>query len=331
MNKVSVIDAIKFGFRATIKKPWFFIGSCFVSFFIIIIGIISAIIAALPFVIPVIFSIKSLGSAFMELIEKTVNQGSQIMQGVGKTPDLGVGDIFDNIIKIVTGFISNAFTLILKHSGIIALIILAVLVVIFVFSLAYNIIYLGWARIALDFKDKGESCISAFSPNFSLVIRAVFAGFLSKFIASIPFWITVFIAFIFPNIWALKITILSILFIASAVIGIYFTLKFFFCKFFILDQNAGIIESLRKSFNLHGAPVRLILLWLIYIALYICLGVTILLLNWIFSWLLKVATITALLSFVLRVSFSFFSWVIGWLAMSYFYRGLLKDKPKFLR
>jgi len=312
MQKPLVTQAISVGFKATWKKLWFFVLATLLSLAIGFGGFILAILAAIPFLIPLIAMVGKIKAAFIQLVNTTGAQVKLLAQGAEKTKSVFAA--LSGGLKLVADFFKSAFGIVALHPSFIILIILAIIAAVFVFAIVHNIIYLGWVRISLDMKEKGESSLgAAFSPDFSLAFRAVFAGLLSKLIAASPFLFSIFIAFIARSFIALYI-----FFLLSIPLSIYFSLKFFFCKFFILDQDAGVIESIKKSFNFYGAPSRLILLWLIYIAFYIGLGFVMAIFK-VFP-----GSLGDFFSFIVRMGFSFFTWAVGWLVLGYIYKGLLE-------
>jgi hypothetical protein len=85
-------------------------------------------------------------------------------------------------------------------------------------------IYLGFIRLVLALHDTGKSSVNLLFSCFGLVQKGFLAGIIYFFIVTIGL-----ILLIVP--------------------GIYFGLRLAYFPFFIVDKNAGIIESLRRSFR----------------------------------------------------------------------------------
>lgn len=84
-------------------------------------------------------------------------------------------------------------------------------------------LYAGYQKVMLDFYDNGTSSISTLFAGFKYLPKIAVALFLYIVIVSLG------LILIFP--------------------GIYFLLRFTFFSYFIIDKNAGIIESLQKSWH----------------------------------------------------------------------------------
>lgn len=94
-------------------------------------------------------------------------------------------------------------------------------------------IYLGFIRLVLALHDTGKSSVNLLFSCFGLVQKGFFAGIIYFFIVTIGL-------------------------ILLVVPGIYFGLRLIFFPYFIVDKNAGIIDSLRRSFKItedHGWPL----------------------------------------------------------------------------
>lgn len=109
---------------------------------------------------------------------------------------------------------------------------------------SFGLLGLAYTRFALNITDKTSSHFSIFtSANLKLLPRYLIATFL--------FWLILcagLIAFIIP--------------------GIIFYIRFGFFNYFIVDQNAGIFESLRKSWRAtSGYGWDMLVLYIIYWAM----------------------------------------------------------------
>ncbi|TET06858.1 hypothetical protein E3J79_00665 [Candidatus Dependentiae bacterium] len=94
-------------------------------------------------------------------------------------------------------------------------------------------IYLGFIRLVLTLHDTGKSSVNLLFSCFGLVQKGFLAGIIYFFIVAIGL-------------------------ILLVVPGIYFGLRLIFFPYFIVDKNAGIIDSLRRSFKItedHGWPL----------------------------------------------------------------------------
>jgi hypothetical protein len=85
-------------------------------------------------------------------------------------------------------------------------------------------IYLGFVRLVLALHDTGKSSVNLLFSCFGLVQKGFFAGIIYFVVVTIGLTLLI-------------------------VPGIYFGLRLIFFPFFIVDKNAGIIDSLRKSFR----------------------------------------------------------------------------------
>jgi len=91
-------------------------------------------------------------------------------------------------------------------------------------TFVYFALYLGLNKIALELCDRGKSSVNTLFSCVTLVPRTVVAFFLYCVACSIGF-----ILFILP--------------------GIFITLRLSLFAYFIIDHNAGVIESLKMSYN----------------------------------------------------------------------------------
>jgi uncharacterized membrane protein len=96
-------------------------------------------------------------------------------------------------------------------------------------------------------------------------------------LAGIPLlpWIAFIATFAFPDNSTLTTIrmVLGVVGVAGAIISVYFSLKFMFFKYFIVDKNSGIIESLKQSSEVtKGIKWQLILFGLVMAGI-ILLGV----------------------------------------------------------
>lgn len=87
--------------------------------------------------------------------------------------------------------------------------------------------YAGYHKVMLDFYDNGTSSVST-----------VFAGF--RYLPKIAVTLFLYIA----------IVLFGLILIFP---GIYFLLRFTFFSYFIIDKNAGVLESLQKSWHITHA------------------------------------------------------------------------------
>ena len=260
MQKPAVFGAFMFGLRAVVKKPLFFIGALLVSALMVVVGLILSALAALPFVFMVTKAIEKMGAAIWQVFLRTMGP-ILVMYKMGQAVTV------QGVVDAVGGFLRGAGGVLGGSPGVLLLLFFTNVVAFFVFSIVMNYIYLGWIKISVDFNDKGESCFSAFWPRFSLAVRALFTGLLSFLIIISPYVVSALLYFIFPNV-----IFAGLLFLISVVTSIYFSFKLVFFYFFIRDQDAGIFESIKKSFNLRGTVSRLILFSLLYLAFTFCLG-----------------------------------------------------------
>ncbi|GAH03476.1 unnamed protein product [marine sediment metagenome] len=83
---------------------------------------------------------------------------------------------------------------------------------------------LGFIRITLNLRDKKKTHVSQLFGSFHLVPKLIVAGFIALVVITIGLAL-----FIIP--------------------GIFLITRLFFFKAYIVDKDAGVIESLKKSYN----------------------------------------------------------------------------------
>lgn len=107
--------------------------------------------------------------------------------------------------------------------------------------ISIGLITLAYTRFSLDLTDKKSSQFSIFSKaNLKLIP--------TYFLANILFWFIVFIGLI-----------------AFVIPGVFFYLRFGLFNYFIVDQNAGVVESLKRSWRAtSGYGWDMLVLYIIY-------------------------------------------------------------------
>ena len=108
---------------------------------------------------------------------------------------------------------------------------------------------LGLIKISLNFRDNLKSKISDLFFQYRLFFRYVFASilyFLIYLLGMVPLGMVVFIL----NEFYLGIIFRALFLILGIVPLIYLGIRFLFFGYFIVDQKAGVIESLRKSWKI---------------------------------------------------------------------------------
>ena len=171
----------------------------------------------------------------------------------------------DIIKNIIINFLRGVGALFWQNPFLTILLVLLISLIFLAMTAGQQFIYLGWARISLGFYDKGTSTVSDLFSKISTLFKGILAGFIYFIIIFLPWKISLILFIIWPNLYFLFSLIL-----ASIVMSFYLALKFLFYGFFIVDQDAGVCESLRKSFRLKGGPAKIILLWLIFMVVYVC-------------------------------------------------------------
>jgi hypothetical protein len=138
-------------------------------------------------------------------------------------------------------------------------------IVFFFFNLLIGI---GFIKISLESVKNKELKFSDLFSGINLMGKYFVAGLLVGLIAGIPLlpWVAFIATFLFPANSTLIIIriILAVLGLAGVIVSVYFSLKFTFFKYFIVDKNSNIIESLKlSSETTKGVKWQLILFGLV--------------------------------------------------------------------
>jgi len=309
MKKVSVIEAIKFGFNSLIKKPLFFIGAYLMTLLIGTIGVILAFLITMPFAYPLIrmfvrLRIEIMG-IFGQALAKAMMLGTTTPETIqaGAVPQMGAGQLKGFILDVIRGILGFFWS----HPGVFLLLGLTVLIIFCMYIGIGFYIYAGWARITLDFYDRGSSAISSLFSNFSTLIKLIVSGFIYGFLIVLPWKIGALLMLFFPNLILLFILIPTAIFFSS-----FFFLRFFYFLYFIVEKNDGILECLGNAYRLKGAAFRLILLWFFYVLIAIPLFIIISFIPQ--SW--------SFLSLIFNIIYGFAAMVIGYMALGFLYKKL---------
>jgi len=128
-----------------------------------------------------------------------------------------------------------------------------------------TLIYLGLIRISLRFYDNEKPRLSELFSQYRLVVKFLIASIFYGLIFLIIFIIVGGVYFIINStLRALDFepivnTLFSlIMFFLAIIIGAFFFIKFMFFPYVLVDQNAGIIESLRRSFIITNGITNII-------------------------------------------------------------------------
>jgi len=313
MERVSVIEAVTFGFNQLVKKPLFFIGTFLMSILMALVVTIIGLIAAIPFGI-VFFQVAArFKDQLFELLKSHFSPPvflKQFLAGMVKVQaSEGAYAAFmakvEVVKDIIIDFLRGVLKLYWQNPFSTLLLGLLVTVIFLALTSGQQFMYLGWARVSLSVYDKGRSSLSDLFSKVATLLKGILAGFIYLAAIFLPWKISLILFIIWPNLY-----FLFTLLIISLFLSIYFALKFLFYAFFIVDQDAGVFESLKKSFQLKGAPTKLILLWLLYFAAYLCFG--------LITGLIFPRVVISILSPI----FSFITFVIGVLAIAFVYRRL---------
>jgi len=299
MKNASVIEAFKFGIYCLIKKPLFFLGALLTTTVIMIVGLILKAIAMIPLVYPLMGMLAKLRMGFEALLGKYL----LMFAGGGETAALPAGG-FEKAKSLFVTFLRDVLGLLWAHPGVLILLGLSIFLFFVLFTAVFYYIYAGWIRISLDFYDKGSSKISALFSRFSVILKFLCAGLIYSIVILLPWKISFLLFFLYPSVLlAVPLIILSI------VLSFFFGLKFFYYPYFIVDQNAGIFESLGKAYRLKGAALRIIFSFIIVI-----------LVSFVFGWIVSyMGTVGVVLAWLYRISY----WIVMYMVFGFLYRRLL--------
>ena len=179
--------------------------------------------------------------------------------------------------------------------------------------MVYDFLILGWTRIALEFKDKGFSSIrSLFSTSDSL-FKYFLATVAFGFILIIPlelFGVFYLVSMIPALPLAFSKFIVFLGYIVSSILLLFVSSKFWFYGYFIVGENADVVESLKKSYMLKGVFYN-------FVSLFVMFGLATLVPLSIFYILPTVGLI--LLALYVAVSS-----MAGYLAMAFLYRKMMR-------
>ena len=231
MKKIYAFDAFKFGVRTFLKNPLFLIGISLLGLLSIIASflVLSGVVG-----VPIVFLLRA-------------------------TKGLSVSDTLTTFLLVL------------------------VIILFIVFSkMILDYFALGMKRISLDFCDTGKSSVDSLFSRFSMFITYFFVSLLYFIFSLLPGLFFALISFVtayylriskFPlavyfrklgvHQFGLEWVAIGFVILVAFIIFFYFSLKFWFYGYFILDKNAGIIESLRKSYNVVGGVKNLLLFQLL--------------------------------------------------------------------
>jgi len=242
MNNVSVVEAIKFGYDKS-KKHFLFFVSTFIVSGLVWFGcfLLSGLVVA-PFFIPAANVVKKIVAIFQA-------------SGIGEQAQMA----FMGALVQVADLISKSpwsFTL-----AVIGILVFIALIWAFTMMVSFGVI-----KIFLDIYDKGSSTLA------NLFVRPIYIFRL--FIFSILIFFVVVAPFVLPALAYKFSSVLALIFLLPAIIvSTYFVLKFFYSSYFIIDKGLGPIEAMKRSWGLRGAPVKLLLFWMLLVVLAIFLGI----------------------------------------------------------
>lgn len=324
MKHLPCIKAIKFGFKTLFKNPLFFILAVIVSKLLLFVGLAISFLIALPFFMPLIDFIyriidilkKGLMTGFMKGLGAGAagsamrGGGMPFGGGGGLIGGIGKGGLLKGAAGSVLQTIANLKAIIaeiLENPWMFVLFAIGVLIFLLLARMVYDFIILGWTRISFDFASKGSSSLKSLFSNLCV--------FFKYFIATILFSIVVWLPFVVVGMFLLLTkmgsTACMIGYSLSTLMSLYFGFKFWFYGYFIVDKDAGIMGSLKKSFNVVGAVTHLMIL-------FVLLSVVAFVFYLIASMLPFIAGLSV---FALAAAML---WIVGYLSVGFLYRELVK-------
>jgi len=253
MNNISVVEALKFGFDKSIKKFFFFITTFIVSALLWSGCFLLSVLVAVPFFIPALKTIKQ----FLPLL-KALPTGGGAAQGAA----MGI------LIQMSQLMQQSRLAFILLVIGVFITVIL-----VWAFTL---MISLGLLRIFLDIHDKGHSTISKLFVRPIYIFRAFVVSLLHLVVVGTPLVLISVLVYMFNLKWvAVLLAILVVVWV------IYATLKLFYSNYFVIDKGQGVIEAVKSSWRLRGAPVKLLLFGFLLLAIVLAFSIPTYMLNYL--------------------------------------------------
>jgi len=251
-----VIESVGYAFKMVKEKPFFPVIIGLISLIIGGLGVVFSAIFSGLFFIPAIKNIDAIRVIFSNFFTK-VSALKAVKTGMiaGNSEASYVQSGYESIIELSKSLISMMYS----FPEVFILIIFGVLIFIFLLSFIISFIYIGWIKVSLDFCDKGKSSVRSFYNKFSVVFKVIASFALKSILLLLPLLLAGFICKMMQfNTFSLLL--LFLMFILES----YLSLKFYFFKFFIVDQGSGIISSLKNSFFLRGVTLPLFLLFILY-------------------------------------------------------------------
>jgi len=220
--------------------------------------------------------------------------GGALVRGLGRIAE-GVGDTLVDRLQETKILLAE----ILQNKLLFAFFVFGLILLIIIIKMAYDFVMLGWTRLSLEFYDKKSGSIQFLFSRPNIWITYVLATVIFLGVSCVPsliyFWFYLLISYFvkIPNI------ILMLGYLASVITSWCLVLRFWFYPYYIIDENAGVIGSLKKSYNMGlgflnviislfafaiiaGVPLFIALKWP-HIITFAILGV-ILAVVWMSSW-----------------------------------------------
>jgi len=242
MQKVSVFDAVKFSLRIFFINKFFYIATALISAYYIFLS----------------YSYKIVFDFFVRRFPRF----GIIVDLLKDLPNKKVLETLKSDHVAAEAFAATIVQGLPRFIGILGLI----LIIYLLLWLIYEYIWLGIIKSSVDFYDQGSSSCSAFLISLFKFIRFVIASIIYLLfvfgMALICLTVVISVGIIFKshNLTTILALILGPI---SLIFMIYFSLKFWFFPYFIVDKNAGIIGSLSQSFRLKGGPSKVFVLLVI--------------------------------------------------------------------
>jgi len=331
MKKIYTFEAIKFGFVTFFKNPLFFLLAFMVSKLIWCIGLIISFLVAMPFLIHFLrFAEKiylkilkiipefSFKAVFSEGVKKAVNGGAESSGGIfgvigGFVKGIANGGPLRAITQGVSGVVKGInraliekidelegiLNEVLAHKILFIYLLIGILLFLLLARMFYDFIMIGWARFSIDFYDKGKSSIKYLFPRPIVVVKYMLATLLFFGISFIPSLVFLWVYLFISAYTKISFSLAIIGYLFAFVLSWYLMLRFWFYPYYLVDKQVGIIESLKRSYDLGigflsvaislagfglilGIPV-LISISFPHVATFVIFGV-ILAIVWVASW-----------------------------------------------
>ena len=186
--------------------------------------------------------------------------GQTLVRGLGKIAE-GIGDTLVDRLHKTKLLLAE----ILENKLLFAFFVFGTILFIIGLKMAYDFIMIGWTKMSLDFYDKKSTSIRSLFVRPSTWIKYVLATVLFLIISSIPtviyFWFYLLINYFVK----IPHAITSIGYIIAMIFSWCLVLRLWFYPYYIVDEDAGIIDSLKRSYNMGLGFLNVVISLLVFL------------------------------------------------------------------